>query len=163
MRTSSCERPMMRFGATALAIIVAALLAASMLSTPNASAAPIAPMEVKGYIYDESYDVVVGADVTVTTKDGETVKTSYEAVSDIGGYYKVTFGMAEYDFGCTIEVTATDGVLANTNTTVAVVDALWNWVNVTLIDEIPEFGGVSMVLIVSGIMVIFVVVGRRRR
>jgi hypothetical protein len=132
MRTSSPERTRMRFGAAALTIIVAALLAASMLSTPNASAAPIAPMDVKGYIYDESYDLVVGADVTVTTKDGDTVMASYPTTSDPEGYYKITFGMSEYDFGCTIEVTATDGVLANENTTVAVVDALWNWVNVTL-------------------------------
>jgi hypothetical protein len=146
-----------------LGVAVAALLAASMLWTPSAGAAPIATMDVKGYIYDESFDVVGGADVTVTTKDGETVIASYGAVSGVEGYYQVTFGLGEYDFGCTIVVTATDGVLANENTTVAVVDALWNWVNVTLIDEIPEFGGGAMVLTVSGIMVIFVVVGRRRR
>ncbi|MCJ7607261.1 MAG: hypothetical protein MUO94_05405 [Thermoplasmata archaeon] len=167
MRISSPKGTRTRSATVMLGMTVTILLAASMLTIQNASAdGPIATMDVKGYIYDEFLDVVADADVTVTTKDGETVMATYGTVSGAEGYYQVTFGSSEYDFGCTIEVTATDGVLEKENTTVAAVSALWNWVNVTLSIEIPEFGGaygLSMVFAVSGVMAVFVVMGRRRR
>ncbi len=167
MRDSSSNGTRMGFGAIALTIAFVSLLAVSVFSTPNASAnGPVGTMDVKGYIYDESFDVVGDADVTVTTKDGETVMASYYTTSGVEGYYQVTFGLGEYDFGCTVEVTATDGVLTNTNSTVAVEDALWNFVNVTLSTEIPEFGGVnsiSMIFAVSGIIAIFIVMGRKKQ
>ncbi|MBE0517768.1 MAG: hypothetical protein IH630_00900 [Thermoplasmata archaeon] len=156
----------MKFSVIALTIAFVGLLTVSVLSTPNASSASLAPMDVKGYIYDGSYGLIVGADVTVTTKDGETIIAIYDTTSDPDGYYKITFGPSEYNYGCTIEVTATDGIDTNTNWTVAADSALWNYVNVTLADEIPEFGGVyglSMVFAVSGIMAIFIVMGRKRR
>jgi hypothetical protein len=167
MRTSSSGTDRTRAGTIALVIAIGALLAACMTSTLNASAdGPIAPMAVKGFIYDESFEVVEDADVTVTTKNGETVVAFYATTSGPDGYYQITFGTNEFDFGYTIEVVATDGVLQNTNTTIAADDALWNWVNVTLVTEIPEFGGIyglSMVFAVSGIMAIFVIIGRKKR
>ena len=165
MGLSSSHGIRKRSGIVMLGIAVVALLTASMLMTPNASADdPSGTMTVAGYIYDGSSDVVADADVTVTTKDGETVMASFDTTSGPEGYYQITFGLGEYDFGCTIEVLATDGVNPTMNTSVAAVDAYWNWVDVTLSTGIPEFGisGLSTVVAVSGIIAVFIVVGRRR-
>ncbi|MCJ7607350.1 MAG: hypothetical protein MUO94_05860, partial [Thermoplasmata archaeon] len=89
MGLSSSHGIRKRSGIVVLGIAVVALLAASMLMTPNASAAS-GTMTVAGYIYDGSSDVVADADVTVTTKDGETVMASFDTTSGPEGYYQIT-------------------------------------------------------------------------
>jgi len=154
-----------RFAATVVTLVALSLMASvSVFGSDNSAAAPAGPKNVRGYVWDSSWNDIQGANVTVKMLNGVTlVKTLYYDATEPDGLYTVTFGISEWDIGYTIEVTAKYNANEKTNSTAAVVGPL-QYVNVTLEFTIPEFGGgFGTVLTVASFMALAVVLVSRRR
>jgi hypothetical protein len=110
--------------------------------------ASLFPKPVSGYVYDTGGLPVQGANVTVKMYNGVTLTGTqyYTPLSDVDGFYFVTFAPAEWEVGYTISITVTKNLLTGTNTTLAT-DAPDQWLNATLGIFIPEFSGYAVVIV----------------
>ncbi len=134
------------------AVAVSFAIVAAVLLVAGNSAAEIYPKGVRGYVWDSEGRAVEAADVTVNIKDGATVVATLTDVTDAVGYYSVTADPADWEVGYTIEVIAEFNSNQESNSTVALSfeDAPYQWVNVTFTFEIPEFGGMTGLLVAGG-------------
>ncbi len=157
-----------RFVAVAVLMVVSALISGMNLGSDRTSATPIGPKEVRGYVWNQNWDPVANANVTVKSYNGAVlVKTMYYDATEPNGFYKVTFINSEWDIGYTFEITARylsyEGINA---TTAANEDWPYQWLNASIVDpEIPEFGyGITASLtVVVLVAAIAVITSRRRR
>lgn len=141
-------RPLMRVvSAVALSVIVLAAMAMAV----GKSSAEVFPKEVRGFVWDSEGRAVEGADVVVTVKDGETERVSYSETTSSIGFYSLTVAPDKWDEGNTIEVVAEFNGKERPNSTVATLSPL-QWVNVTFTFEIPEFGGMTGLLVTGGLL-----------
>jgi hypothetical protein len=119
---------------------------------PSASADGPYDIYIRGYIWDYAHNPVPGADVTVTTLNGETPIHSHTATSDQNGFYNTIFLASEWDVDCTIEVVAVfDGAPQGDNSATANLDHI-QYVDVTFLFEIPQFSNMTGLLLTSGVL-----------
>jgi len=131
-----------------------ALLVASMIVAPGASAAPQTDqLQIRGYIWDYAHKPVSGAQVTVHSVNGTTVVDTQTDTTDATGYYSVNFMPGKWDTypGNHFEITATcpSGQGGNSTPTI---DEPYLWLNVTYVFEISEFGNAVGLLTTAGIL-----------
>ena len=128
--------------------------------------ASLFPVNVRGFIEDSAHNRLNGANVKVEmvrTSDSYVRATQYyDTLSN--GFYTVSFTGDVWDPNDMIRVTATYGGDSNQNSTLATDDAV-QYVNVTLLTVIPEFGDIlgSPISVVSIGLIALIVVVRRRR
>jgi len=137
--------------------IVALSVLAFSVAVPANCAAATDPVTVRGYIYDLAGNVVEGASVTVSMKDGETVVSTKTDESDASGYYSTLFLAVEWNLGNTVYVVAEFSGNQQPNSTVATDDPVIP-VDVHFTFEIPEFG-FDAGLLVAGLGIGAVAVG----
>jgi hypothetical protein len=134
--------------ATSLAVI--ALLAGfALVSTTNAIAEGPGPITVLGYVYDNMGDPLEGASVVVTNED--TLATD-STTTDEFGFYQIDFDAAQMNIDDTVRVDTTYSGAPATNNTVLTSDMFvsgYAQVDVHYLTEIPEFGSLFGVLLVS--------------
>jgi len=152
----------------AMSLCAIALLVASMVVVPGASAAPAThPTQIRGYIWDSAHRPVSGAFVTVQSLNGTTVLDTKTDTTDATGYYAVDFLDGKWDTGpdgnFTIIATCPSGQDGNFR---PAVDRNIIYLNVTYLFEIPEFGNTVGLLatagILGGVAAVAVVCVRRR-
>lgn len=135
------------------ALIVVLVLAMALL--PAATMAATHPKTVWGYVYDQDGRKVADAQVTVTMKNvstNATVSTKTDT-SDSVGFYSCNFGLADWNIGDKIVVTATYKSLQATNSTVVLCNnEFFQWENVTFPYEIPELGNGLIGILVTGLI-----------
>lgn len=123
------------------------------------------PKNVRGHVEDSGGNPLYGSNVMVIVKDGSDIRAVLYAVTDVSGFYLVTFNQSEWNAGDTIEVSATNGSTTVTNTTEAD-NYPYQDVNVFIVVEVPEFGH-SIVLVLAASSAMIAVFGsavwRRRR
>jgi len=164
----SRSRPGMKSAIAAVSLCTVALLVASMVVLPCASAAPgTFPKWVRGTIWDAAHRPVSGAQVTVQSINGTTVLDTQTDTTSAEGYYLVQFQAGKWDTrtGNHFNITATCPSGQGYNTTT--VDAEnTQWLNVTYVFEIAEFGNTVGLLatagILGGVAAVAVVCVRRR-
>ena len=133
--------------ATASVTIVLALLALTLLTTTNATAASH-PTTVSGTVRDSEGTPAPDVSVTVNMKNGETVVSTKSETTDGNGEYSVIFLAAEWEIGYTIQVIATFHAQQESNSTTAI-DSFTHVVDVKFNFVIPDFG-TEVGLIVAG-------------
>ena len=154
----------------ALVIVSILVVLFGVLSVVNVGSeqgeAYIWPVNVRGFVEDSAHNRLSGANVKVEivrTSDSYVRATQYyDTLSN--GFYMVSFAGAVWDPNDLIRVTATYGGDSNQNSTLATADSV-QYVNVTLLTVIPEFGDIfgSPISVVSiGLIAVIVVVRRRR-
>jgi len=152
--------------ATVIVVLVSCALISGMnLGSDNTSAAT-GPKNVRGYVWDSSWNPVPGANVTVKMLNGPTtVKTMYYDATETNGFYSLSFGPSEWDPGYTIEITATYSTYSVVNSTTAVDIGLpYQWLNASLSFVIPEFGdSITVGLTIASFAAMVLVVAARRR
>jgi len=127
-------------------------------------------MNVRGYVFDIEGRKIANADVTVTMYNGLIAGVSKTDTSDASplGYFSVNFNSGEWATGNTVQVVAsyqggTQGV--NQTRTVNGVD-FFEWENVTIPYEIPQFGNDTTGLLLTagliGVVATVVLVWRRK-
>ena len=122
---------------------------------PSASlAADNHTMNIRGYVFDDHGNRIANAQVTVTMYAGATPGVSHTATSGASpkGYFSVNFLQGEWATGNTVQVVAQyQGGAQGVNHTLAVNGAnFYEWENVTLPYEIPQFGGTTGLLLTAG-------------
>jgi hypothetical protein len=149
-------------GATA-AVVLALLFLYSTLSFSSGPATAASwPKDVSGYVYDDSDDLVVGADIDVEIWNGGTLRYTYplDVTTDDEGFYAVSIGSENWDVGNTIRVNATEGSFRGTNSTVADSGPAQT-IDVHFTEVIPEFGSV-LVVVVSMVALIVLMSARKK-
>jgi len=152
---------LLAFGTIFSLVVVAGLL----IGGPSTAAETRAlfPLNVRGHIYDPSFNPVAGADVTIESWNGATLVQTMTDTSDVSGLYSVTFASNEWDAGYTISVTADDGSDIVTNSTVISSDAVvLLFINVTMTTAIPEFSEAGLVVVCSAFVLVAAVARRSR-
>ena len=159
------------FLGVACVIALSVILAMSAITVlPDRTAAGDGLKIVRGNVWDDSWNAVPGADVTVNIMYASTtsIRATQVDVTNETGVYSVTFGMTDWDVGDTIETTASIASYQNSNTTTATSSNIEpiQYVNVTLTGYvIPEFGSGTVLAIVgtTGIMLAIAFSSARRR
>lgn len=127
-----------------IVFIVAAIFAVGMLLSSSVANADLGPKMIIGYVRDNAGNDLVGASVTVNIRDRSTnaLISTLSDTTDSDGYYSVTFGppASQWEPTYKIEVIATYNSAQQTNTTNALNNHPFQWVNVTYPYEIPELG-----------------------
>ena len=146
-----------------LLLAIAILIGVSFLSvSENASAGIV--KNVRGHILDQFANPISGANVTVKAiHGGITMDTLWYDSSEADGFYTVTFGMTNnLQAGDTIEVTASYS--GHSSTSSAIEDSQpWQIIDVTISEVVvPEFGGLSVVVVCGAFVALFILIGRRR-
>jgi hypothetical protein len=172
MRRMLMSDPMasIRAGRARFAVVVIVLLAIAILIgvsfhsvSKNASAGIM--KVVRGYILDQYANPIGGANVTIkAVRGGTTMDTLWYDLSEPDGLYSVIFSIMDDDLqvGDTIEVTASYSGHSATNSAIA--DSLGlQYIDVTISDVvIPEFGSLSVAMVCSSFVAVFILIGRRR-
>ncbi len=146
-------------------LVACALIASVNLGSDKASAWT-GPLNVRGYVWDEYWNPVADANVTVESFNGATlVYTLYCDATEPDGFYNVTFDPAFAEIGYTIKVTAVYDTYSDVNDTTLVELVPYIFLNVSLEGyAIPEFSdGVTLGLTVAGLAAMVVLLGSRRR
>jgi len=138
--------------------MLSAALVISILLVSGSGTAATNPKSVRGYVWDSVGNLVNGADVTVNIMQGAVIRSTLTDVTDSAGFYSVLFPADQWDVGDMIDVAATfSGSPSNPNSTAAT-SANVQWINATLLIEIPDFGSATGLLI-SGTLLGAVAVG----
>jgi hypothetical protein len=138
--------------------VVLTVLVLAVAILPSASVADDNhTMQVRGYVYDDHGNKIANADVTVTMYNGLIPGVSKAATSSASpiGYFSVNFASGEWATGNTILVVAQhQGGLQGSNDTAPAVDGanFYEWENVTLPYEIPQFGNTTGLLVTAGLV-----------
>ncbi len=153
-----------RFAAAVTVLLAASfLIGASFLSVSKDASAGVTT-NVRGHIYDQFWNPLGGANVTVKAiRGGFTMDTLWYDSSEADGLYTVTFGFTDdLQSGDTIEVTASYSGFQSTNSTTAD-GSPQQIIDVSIFGVIiPEFGALSVALVCGAFVAVFILVGRRR-
>lgn len=139
-----------------LTIMAAAvLILAAVLGSSGQSSAGDGTKVVRGWVWDSAYRNVTDASVVVTIWDDPTKTTQRASRSDstdVDGFYSVWFGPSDWYVGDYIEVSFTfEGKQGLNNTTaVSSLPSPIQYVNMTYLFEIPEFGSVIGFIVAGG-------------
>jgi hypothetical protein len=162
-----------RIGLRSAIVILSAVLTVLVLAVailPSASVADDShPMQVKGYVYDDHGNKIANADVTVTMYNGLVAGVSKTATSSSSpkGFFSVNFALGEWATGNTIQVVAQyqSGTQGLNDTVTANGVNFFQWENVTLPYEIPQFGNNTTGLLLTagliGVVAVVALVWRR--
>ena len=131
--------------------VIGLLVGCVLMSTTNATAAT-GPLTVYGTVYDNMGYPLEGASVVITIVE---TAASRSTTTDESGFYTCAadeFAAGDYDEGDTIQVVATYNSVEATNSTAVTALMEGNGIagmDVHYLTEIPEFGSLFGVLLVS--------------
>lgn len=161
------------FLGVACVVALSVILAMSAITVlPDRTAAGDGLKIVKGKVYDNMFNFVAGADVTVVVKNATNPSNVLATLTDVTnetGWYSVTVDpWSPWFIGDIIEVTAEYETYQNSNSTTITSAQIYpiQYVNVTLEEfAIPEFGYGTVVVVAgtAGIMLAIASSSARRR
>ncbi len=146
----------LRSAVIALSAALGVLVLAAVLVPSASLAADNHTMNIRGYVFDNHGNKIADAQVTVTMYRGATPGVSHSTTSSSSpkGWFNVNFVEGEWATGDTVLVVAQyQGGAQGTNHTLAVDGAnFFEYENVTLPYEIPQFGSTAGLLVTAGII-----------
>ena len=143
-----------RLSSATLAILACFLLLATVAVTvPSSSTGDTFPKVIYGFIRDSEGTPLVGADVTVNIKRPDTsIRATLTDTSDSSAGYMVSFEPEDWDLGDNAEVIANYQGHQDDNSTLPFTDEEPQWLNLTYIIVIPEFGSATGLLVTGALL-----------
>jgi hypothetical protein len=151
----------LRSAIVVMSTVLTVLVLAVAILPRSTSAADDHPMNVRGYVYNNSGHKVPNADVTVTMYNGATPGTSKNDISNSLGYFSVDFDPGQWATGNTVRVDVVYNSVPQGYNDTAVVNGvyMWTWENFTSPYEIPQLGNnTTGLLVTAGLVGIVAVV-----
>lgn len=149
-----------RIGFRSVTVVMSIALTILILTVATLPRATVAadnhPLFIRGYVFDNAGHKIAGAAVTVTMYNGATPGVSNATTSSSSplGYYNLIFNAGEWATGNTVQVVAQyHGGAQGLNDTLTANGAYsYQYENVTLPYEIPQFGSTAGLLVAAGLV-----------